>query len=146
MSITKGASSLNITFKAEGCETYLNDVTGLTIGNMVDPTTGVYWYGPIDENPWTWNNDETNLKKFGLMCNYSYNGVAKTAYSLVSIDPTVMMSGSHEVVITLQTAAIQDDKENSILKFKSATVDGSNNPSVSMNKYPGEEDATFYDC
>ncbi|MFT6921909.1 MAG: hypothetical protein ACJA1C_000907 [Crocinitomicaceae bacterium] len=145
MSITTGASSIKIKFQMEGSKPYLQDVSGLTIGNMVDPTTQAYWYGPIDENPWTWNNDETNLKKFALMCNYSYNGTEKTAYSEVVIDPTTMATGAHEVIVTLQTAAILDDKENSILKFKSATVDGKSNDSVYEQPYPNQSAATFYE-
>lgn len=144
MSITTGASSLNITFKAEGSQDYLKDVTDLTIGNMVDPATQTFWYGPIDKNPWIWMNDGTNSKKFALMCNYNYNGTAKTAYSEVVIDPDTMLGGSHDVVVTLQTAAILDEKSNSILMFKSATVDGNSSTSVSVQQFPNQSAATFY--
>jgi hypothetical protein len=148
MSSSTCASSIKITFKAEGCIDYTKDVTDLVLGNMVNPTTHAWEYGPIDMNPWTWNIEPNNQNAFALMANYTYKGGAapKTAYSEVVIDPTQMGTGDHEVIVTLETAAILDSKENTILRFKSATLDGQESPLVSVKVYPDQSESTFYDC
>jgi hypothetical protein len=140
------ATSITITFKAEGCSTYINQVSGLLVGNMVDPKTQQYWYGPCLNNPWTWNNDGTNCNAFALLGNYFINSTPTTAYSEVVIDPTQMGAGAHEVVVTLYTAAIDDDKSNSILMFRSATLDGKASAAVYVQPFPGQSPASFYDC
>lgn len=124
------AQQITIKFKAEGATAYTAKVTGLSAGNMVDPTTGVNWSTtPDGENPYVWSNDGDNANKFGLMGNYQYNGVEATAFSQLVIDPT-QISGDVEVVAELCTAAIDGDKGNTILRFKSATVNGEANEAV----------------
>lgn len=129
------ASSITIKFEAEGSPSYLANVTDLVVGNMVDPSTGVFWYQPEPAtNPWVWNNNGDNVKAFGLMANYKYNGTETTAYSKVVIDPT-QMSGDVTVVATLCTCAIDGATGNPILKFKSATIDGAPNPAVFVDDW-----------
>lgn len=133
------ASSITISFKAEGSASYLADVTELVVGNMVDPVTGKFWFQPSPAtNPWTWNNDGSNANKFGLMANYKYNNVEKTAYSQLVIDPT-QLSGDVTVEATLCTCAIDGATGNPILKYKSATVNGSANGAVSISDWGTEK-------
>lgn len=129
------ASSITISFKAEGSPSYLNDVSGLVVGNMVDPVTGVFWYQPNPAtNPWTWNNDGSNVKKFGLMANYKHNQVETTAFAQLIIDPTAL-SGDVTVEATLCTCAIDGATGNPVLRFKSATVNGGANDAVSIGDW-----------
>lgn len=124
------AQQITITFKAEGATAYTSEVTGLSAGNMVDPVTGQNWSTtPDGDNPYVWNNDGSNANKFGLIGNYKYNEVEATAFSQLVIDPT-QISGNVEVVAELCTAAIEGDKGNTILRFKSATVNGEVNDAV----------------
>ncbi|WP_430412752.1 hypothetical protein [Kordia sp.] len=124
------AQTITITFKATGATAYTANVTALEAGNMVDPKTGQNWSTtPDGQNPYVWNNDGSNANKFGLMANYKYNNVEKTAFSQLVIDPT-QISGNVEIVAELCTAAIGGDKGNTILRFDSATVNGEENTAV----------------
>ena len=118
------ATSIIIKLKREGSAEYLSHVTGLVFGNMVDPSTGIFWSpAHAGNSPWTWTNTGTNDTEFGLMANYKFNGEEKTAFGIVTIDPTVL-TGNCVVKVELCTAAIDGDEHNSILRFKSVTVNG----------------------
>lgn len=132
------ASSITISFKAEGSPSYLDGVTGLGVGNMVDPVTGQFWYQPPSSNPWTWNNDGSNVKTFGLMSNYKYEGVEKTAFSKLVIDPAAL-SGDVNIEATLCTCAIDGVTGNPILRFKTVTVNGSENAAVTIDDWGTEK-------
>lgn len=142
------ASSIKIWFKAEGDPNYIKDVTDLIVGNMVDPVTGDFWYQPPPENPWTWVNDGSNCRAFGLMGNYKYKGNESTALSKVVIDPTKMTPGAHEVVAYLCTC--ERGPGNILLRFKSATLDGQDAPGiVYVNEWGTSKPqpaCPFYDC
>lgn len=145
------ATSIKITYKTEGDQGYLKDVSGLVVGTMVDPVTGDYWAGPFNTNPWTWNNTGSNVRAFGLMGNYNYAGPnpgLKIALSKLVVDPTKMTTGDHEVVAYLCTCKIGPG--NIILRFKRATLDGKDAPGiVYVNKWgthKPQPDCNFYDC
>jgi hypothetical protein len=141
---TNGATTINVTFKKTGCETYLKDVSNLIIGNMVEPGGSTFWLS-IDQAAWTWNNNGENVKAFGLMGNYDYQNEETTAYSMIVIDPTKLEAGTYDVVVTLSTAEIGPG--NNILKFESATVNGSSNIEAAYpSTYPNEAPAKFYTC
>ncbi|WP_046755498.1 hypothetical protein [Kordia jejudonensis] len=124
------AQQITITFKAEGATAYTANVTNLSAGNMVDPSSGVSWSTqPDGQNPYVWYNDGQNANKFGLMANYTYNGEVATAFSQLVIDPT-KISGNVAIEAELCTAAIDGDEGNTILRFKSATVNGEANEAV----------------
>lgn len=147
------AQSITITLKFEGATAYTNNVTALVLGNMVSPENGSSWStAPNGNNPWTWNNDhesgkQSNVNAFGLMANYKYNGTEATALSQLVIDPTNVSEADLEVIAELSTAAIDDDKGNTVLRFKSVTVNGVENATVANIKDWGngsQPASTFY--
>ncbi|MEM7033203.1 MAG: hypothetical protein AAF629_26860 [Chloroflexota bacterium] len=144
------ATSITIKFVAEGNEQYKQGVTDLILGNMVGPVTGDYWWTPPPVNPWTWENQGNNAQTaFAFMANYRYDGVEKTAFSKVVIDPRPMAEGDHEVVAYLCTCAIQGSESNPILRFISVTLDGEPSPAVYVNEWgthKPQPDCKFYDC
>lgn len=129
------ATSIEIKFVMQGGGDYQNGVSGIVVGNMVDPTTGQYWYGPCDANPWTWNNDGSNAKSFALMANYVYANKETTAFSQVVIEPQKMAAGNHTVVAVLETADIEGSDTNQILRFKSVTLDGAASHDVNVTEW-----------
>lgn len=144
------SKSITINFKSAGCSTYLNDVSDLIIGNMVEPGTNNFWSnippggGPASSS-WTWEDDGSNENAFGLMGNYKYQGTETTALSMIVIDPTKFPSGDNTVEVTLYTAEIGPG--NNILKFREALVNGSSQADAAYpDTYPGEPAASFYDC
>lgn len=145
-----GATSITIKFESAGCKTYLKDVSNLIIGNMVQPGTTNFWSkipppnGTPASDTWTWVNTGTNLTAFGLMGNYQYSGTETTALSMIVIDPTKLPPGNYNVLVTLHTAEIGTG--NNILMFEKATVNGAPNKSVYTTTYPGQPNATFYNC
>ncbi|TRX35530.1 hypothetical protein FNW52_10850 [Flavobacterium sp. ZT3R18] len=143
MSSIVGATTINIAFQATGCQTYLNNVTGLIIGNMVAPCGGGFWYN-VSSATWTWNNDGTNVNAFGLMGNYQFSGEEETAYGMIVIDPTQLAPGTYDVLVTLSTAQIGPG--NNILMFQGATVNGKPSATVFPCTYPGQSSAEFYTC
>ncbi|MEO1260811.1 MAG: hypothetical protein AAFZ15_18575 [Bacteroidota bacterium] len=144
------ASSITILLKAQGNPPYLQQVSSLVVGNMVDPVTGQFWYQPPAANPWIWENTGTNARSFGLMANYKLDGVEKTAFSKVVIDPTTMAEGEHHVEVTLCTAAVGGSVDNLILRFKDVSVDGvPNGPGATINEWGTDKPqppSEFYDC
>lgn len=147
--MSTAATSIQITFSAAGCSTYLDQVTDLIIGNMVAPGTNTNW-SRIPPNPneptsntWTWVNEGQGTQAFGLMGNYKYNGVEATALDMVVIDPGKLEAGNYQVEVVLYTAEIGPG--NNILKFRSATING--NPAAAyLDTWPGQPSAEFYDC
>ena len=124
------AQTITITLKVEGATAYTKDVTALIFGNMVDPTTGQSWStSPDGDNPYVWNNDGSNANKFGLMANYKYNDVEATVLSQLVINPTDVPEGDLTIVAEVSTAYI-GDKGNTVLRFKSATVNGEENSNI----------------
>jgi hypothetical protein len=123
------AQTITITFEAAGATAYTKEVTALGAGNMVDPTTGVSWStSPDGDNPYVWNNNNesgknSNVNTFGLMANYKHNGVEATVLSQLVINPTDVPEGDITIVAKVSTAYI-GDKGNTVLRFKSATVNG----------------------
>lgn len=130
------AQTIKITFKFEGATAYTKNVTDLVLGNMVDPISGVSWSTATDgNNPWTWNNNNesgknSNVNTFGLMANYKLSQVETTAFSQLVIDPTNVPAADLEVIAELSTAAIGGHEGNTILRFKSVTVNGVENNTV----------------
>lgn len=145
------AKTIKITLKSEGASAYTNDVTDLVLGNMVSPQDGSFWSdAPAGNNPWTWDNDgEGNAHAFGIMGNYKYKGTEETALSKLVIDPTALVEGdgNWDVVAELSTAAIDGDKGNTLLRFKSVTVNGAVIPEAAYVDNWGngsQPDSTFY--
>jgi hypothetical protein len=123
------SGSITVTYETEGNPTYLAGVTDLVIGNLVNPATGVWEFTPNPmSNPWTWSPDGNNNVAFGLMGQYNETGTAETALSKVVIDPNQIEGGS-TVVVKLCTAGVDGHDGNTLLRFKSVTVNGKVNPS-----------------
>lgn len=144
------ASQVTVDYLMEGNSEYLSKVSDLVVGNMVDPITGNYWAGPFNNNPWTWENNGSNCKEFALMGNYKYDATEETALSKVVINPAAFGPGAHNVTVVLCTAAVNGDKSNTILRLKSATVDGEPQPTKAfINEWRTSKDqpsSEFYDC
>lgn len=132
------SNTIIISYQAEGSEAYLEGVSELVIGSMVNPETGAFEYQPPAENPWTWQNDGSNNVAFGLMANYKYNGTETTALSKVVIDPT-KLSGTDDVNVILYTAAVDGDEGNTLLRFKSVIVNGEEDPEAAFINEWGTE-------
>lgn len=139
------ATSIEIKFVMQGGGDYQSGVSGIVVGNMVDPTTGKYWYGPCGGNPWTWNNDGSNANSFALMANYVYANKEATAFSQVVIEPQNMSEGNHTVVAVLETADIEGSDTNQILRFKSVTLDGAASHDVNVTEWgTGQQPASNF--
>jgi len=129
------ATSIEIKLVMQGGGDYQEGVSGLVVGNMVDPKTGQFWFGPCDANPWIWHNDNSNVNSFALMANYAYGNVERTAFSQVVIEPQNMAEGHHTVIAILETADIEGSDTNQILRFKSVTLDGSASHDVNIKEW-----------
>lgn len=139
------ASSIEISFMMQGGDSYQKGVTGLAMGNMVDPTTGASWYQPPAVNPWSWENEGKNIKTFAMMANYQYKGTEATAFSQVVIDPGAISEGAHKVVAVLETAMIGGSDSNEILRFKGVTLDGEVSDAVSVTDWGnGQQPASVF--
>lgn len=143
------AQTIKITLKFEGATAYTENVTALVLGNMIDPVSGVSWStAPDGNNPWTWHKGSGNVNTFGLMANYKLSQIETTAFSQLVINPTNVPTGDLDVVAELSTAAIDGDKGNTVLRFKSVTVNGTENDAVAYVKDWGTDkpqpSSTFY--
>ncbi|MCC2603776.1 hypothetical protein [Planctobacterium marinum] len=136
------ATSIEIKLVMQGGGDYQEGVSGLVVGNLVDPNTGEYWYGPCDANPWTWHNEGSNVNSFALMANYAYGNNEATAFSQLVIEPQNLSAGNHKVVAVLETADIEGSDTNQILRFKSVTLDGAASHDVNITEWGNGQQPT----
>lgn len=122
------ANSITFHVKSEG----LSGVENVVIGNMTDPTGKDFWFG-VSANPWTWNNDGSNAKTFGLVMNYYDTNVnqERTAFHVLDVSPQDM-EGDVTVSVTLKPCTIAPG--NAI----QAIVPIKGQKGIAVHKVPGE--------
>lgn len=90
-------------------------ITSAVFGNMVDPASGAFWFGPIANSTWTWNYNGNNCNKFALRANFDAPdfAVGNVALGAIVVDPTKMQNNatvtvnlkactqSHNYVVTI---------------------------------------------
>ncbi|MCP4545365.1 MAG: hypothetical protein GY835_02725, partial [bacterium] len=113
----EGAQSIKICVQAD--QQY-QGVTDIIVGNMVAPGLNncPFWYQPPAMPCWTWLNQGHNDDPFSLMFNYRYNGVDKTAFRKITIDPTKMGQLNPSVTVQLTSCAVGGTPANCVLAVK----------------------------
>ncbi|MEQ8347381.1 MAG: hypothetical protein RIB84_10750 [Sneathiellaceae bacterium] len=87
------------------------------IGNMADPNACTqYYYQPPAASSWTWSNNGSNLRPFGIVVNYRKDGGSgdptQTAFHCVTVDPNDMPAADQVIDISLTACNVNGAEGN----------------------------------
>ncbi len=80
----------------------------VSIGNVVSPQTGMYWFSPGGGTRWVWVNNGNNVNAFALTFNFKKAGESewRAVFKGVSVNPTQLPNNDVNVPVTFMTCRV----------------------------------------